>query len=81
MGKFKKVKLNYVSAIAPIEPVATIPVSSAELEKLNMAIRKKTDQNRAEYNAGIEYIESHPSIYGSNNLEVKTGSLTQNKRH
>ena len=31
--------------------------------------------------AGIEYIESHPTIYGSNNSGIKTRSLRQNKRH
>lgn len=79
--KFKKVKLNYVPAVETFIPKKTIPISSAYLEKLDRAIQKRVEQNRAEYNAGLEYIESHPSRYGSSNLEVKTRSLTQNKRH
>lgn len=79
--KFKKVKLNYVPAVEPFIPKETIPISSAYLERLDRTIQKKVEQNKAEYNAGIEYIESHPTIYGSNNSGIKTRSLRQNKRH
>ncbi len=79
--KFKKVKLNYVPAVEPFIPKETIPISSAYLEELDRTIQKRVEQNKAEYNAGIEYIESHPTIYGSNNSGIKTRSLRQNKRH
>ncbi len=79
--KFKKVKLNYVPAVEPFIPKETIPISSAYLEELDRTIQKRVEQNKAEYNAGIEYIESHPTIYGSNNSGIKTKSLKQSKRH
>ena len=79
--KFKKVKPNYVPAVGPFIPKETIPISSAYLEELDRTIQKKVEQNKAEYIAGLEYIESHPTIYGSNDSGIKTKSLKQSKRH
>ena len=41
----KKVKLNYISAVSHAPPKARIAVSSAKMEELDRAIRKKTSQN------------------------------------
>lgn len=46
--KFKKTKLNYMSAVSHIQPKATIAVSSAKIEELNRAVKEKTRQNMAQ---------------------------------
>ena len=58
---FKKVKLNYMSAITHTESKAKIKVSSAKLEELDRAIREKTRQNNFDFNIGKENLKD--SIY------------------
>lgn len=50
----KKVKLNYMSAVSRTPPKARIPVSSARMEELDKAIRKKTKQNTDQFNMARE---------------------------
>lgn len=50
----KKVKLNYMSAVAKTSPIGKVPVSSSRMEELDRAIRQKVRQNEAERAASIE---------------------------
>lgn len=46
---FKKVKLKYMPAVTRTPPKELIPVSSARLEEFDVEIRKKIQQNRAQF--------------------------------
>lgn len=50
----KKVELNYMSAVTHTPPVQKIPVSSSKIEELDMAIRKKIEQNKKQFNMTSE---------------------------
>lgn len=53
----KRVKLNYMQAVSHTPPVNRIPVSSARMEELDMAIKEKTKQNKNQYNRARENFE------------------------
>ena len=55
----KKVPLKYMSAITEIQPVSAIPVSSSKIEKLNLEIRKKCEQNAYERQKGEEFASKY----------------------
>ena len=46
--KMKKTKLKYRSAVTRIPPVKKVAVSSCNLEKLDLAIASKVEQNQKE---------------------------------
>ena len=46
--KISKVSLKYMSAVSKVVPVATIPVSASEMEKLDLSIKEKCKQNAYE---------------------------------
>lgn len=50
----KKVKLNYMPAVAETASVEKVPVSSSRMEELDRAIRQKIRHNEAERAASAE---------------------------
>ena len=61
---FKKVKLNYVSAIEPRkEAEETISISNGYLDKLYCAMAKRCEENTGRIIAGNAKAEERGSIY------------------
>ena len=61
---FKKVKLNYVSAVEPRkEPKETISISNSYLEKLYRAMAKRCEENTRRIIVGNAKAEERVSIY------------------
>lgn len=46
----KRVQVNYISAIHRTPPKEKIAISSADMEKLDNAIREKIKQNTSQFN-------------------------------
>ena len=69
---FKKTKLNYVAAVAPVVINETRSVSTSYLERLDRAIAKRIKQNQDEYVNGIAIIQSENSIYSSSKGSVSS---------
>lgn len=72
----KRVKLNYMSAVLHTPPVARIPVSSSEMERLNISIREKCRQNAKERKASKELAE-HFLVKGSITGEQQEKTVKQ----